>query len=109
MVEWDIYDTESTVIDFLPSMKTDISLHNGDKTLIIDTKFYGSMTQTQFGKATIHSGNMYQIFTYVKNKDCDNRFLLMLRIRIVIIQVMFQAFCCTQKRKRKQFLNLMLL
>ena len=30
------------------------------------------MTQTQFGKSTIHSGNMYQIFTYVKNKDCDN-------------------------------------
>lgn len=64
-------------------MKTDISLHNGDKTLIIDTKYYGSMTQTQFGKSTIHSGNMYQI-------------LLMLRIRIVIIQVMFQAFYCTQ-------------
>lgn len=72
MVEWDIYDTESAVVDFLPSMKTDISLHNGDKTLIIDTKYYGSMTQTQFGKSTIHSGNMYQIFTYVKNKDCDN-------------------------------------
>lgn len=72
MVEWDIYETENAVVDFLPSMKTDISLHNGDKTLIIDTKYYGSMTQTQFGKATIHSGNMYQVFTYVKNKDSDN-------------------------------------
>lgn len=72
MVEWDIYDTRSNVMDFLPSMKTDISLHNGDKTLIIDTKYYGNMTQTRFGKATIHSANMYQIFTYVKNKDCNN-------------------------------------
>lgn len=27
------------------------------------------MTQVQYGKHSIHSGNLYQIYTYVKNKD----------------------------------------
>ena len=71
-ITWNITDTEDAVIDFLPSMKTDITLHKGDRTLIIDTKYYGQMMQEQFDKQTIHSGNLYQIFTYVKNLDKDN-------------------------------------
>ena len=30
------------------------------------------MMQKQFEKYSIHSGNLYQIFTYVKNKDTKN-------------------------------------
>lgn len=71
-ISWDITDRDTAAIDFLPSMKTDITLHNGDRTLIIDTKYYGRMMQEQFDKQTIHSGNLYQIFTYVKNLDKDN-------------------------------------
>ena len=71
-IQWDITDRDEAVIDFLPSMKTDITLHKGDRTLIIDTKYYGKMMQEQFDKQTIHSGNMYQIFTYVKNLDKEN-------------------------------------
>ena len=71
-ISWN-YDVEhSPSIEFLPSMKTDITLHNGPRTLIIDTKYYGHMMQEQFDKQTIHSGNLYQIFTYVKNLDKDN-------------------------------------
>ena len=71
-ISWDITDRDTAAIDFLPTMKTDITLHNGDCTLIIDTKYYGRMMQEQFDKQTIHSGNLYQIFTYVKNLDKDN-------------------------------------
>ena len=71
-IAWDITDRETAAIDFLPAMKTDITLHKGDRTLIIDTKYYGHMMQEQFDKQTIHSGNLYQIFTYVKNLDKDN-------------------------------------
>ena len=71
-IAWDITDRDTAAIDFLPSMKTDITLHNGDRTLIIDTKYYGRMMQEQFDKQTIHSGNLYQIFTYVKNLDSGN-------------------------------------
>ena len=56
----------------LPVMQTDIMLTNGEKTLIIDAKYYSYSTQVQYGKHTLHSNNLYQIFTYVKNKDVGN-------------------------------------
>lgn len=51
----------------LPVMQTDITLRNDDRVLIIDAKYYAKMTQESYGVHTLHSGNLYQIFTYVKN------------------------------------------
>ena len=53
----------------LPIMQTDIMLTKGNTVLIIDAKYYSRTMQTQYGARTLHSGNLYQIFTYVKNKD----------------------------------------
>ena len=53
----------------LPIMRSDITLSCGNKFLIIDAKYYGHTTQVQYDKHTLHSGNLYQIFTYVKNKE----------------------------------------
>lgn len=55
--------------DMLPIMQSDIQLQRGSDVLIIDAKYYSSTTQEQFGKRTLHSGNLYQIFTYVKNRE----------------------------------------
>lgn len=52
----------------LPVMQTDITLTYGHQVLIIDAKYYGRTLQKNFDVKTIHSGNLYQIFTYVKNK-----------------------------------------
>lgn len=68
-IEWNIANDEPHAIEFLPTMQSDITLHKGDKTFIIDAKYYGHMMQRQFDKYSIHSSNLYQIFTYVKNKD----------------------------------------
>ena len=32
---------------------------------------YSHMTQQQYGTNTLHSNNLYQIFTYVKNKEFE--------------------------------------
>ena len=58
----------------LPVMQTDIMLSYQEKILIIDAKYYGNTTQTRFGTHTLHSGNLYQIFTYVKNKEAELSF-----------------------------------
>lgn len=72
-VKWNLAtDTEESMIRFLPAMQTDIFLRYKEKVLIIDTKYYGNSMQKQYDKVTIHSGNMYQIFTYVKNQDVEN-------------------------------------
>lgn len=57
--------------DMLPVMQTDIMLTKDEKTLIIDAKYYAHTTQRQYDKNTLHSGNLYQIFTYVKNKEVE--------------------------------------
>lgn len=57
----------------LPAMQSDIVLTNksGDQVLIIDAKYYTSTMQTYYNVQTYHSANMYQIFTYVKNKEAS--------------------------------------
>lgn len=53
----------------LPVMQSDITLCYQNKVLIIDAKYYAHTMQERFGARTIHSANLYQIFTYVKNKE----------------------------------------
>ena len=55
--------------DMLPAMKSDIMLSKGSAVLIIDAKYYGHTTQLRYDKHTVHSNNLYQIFTYVKNRE----------------------------------------
>lgn len=57
--------------DMLPVMQSDITLTKDDTVLIIDAKYYAHTTQERYQKKSIHSANLYQIFTYVKNKDME--------------------------------------
>ena len=56
--------------DMLPIMQTDITLSYGHKVLIIDAKYYSHTTQVQYDTRTIHSGNLYQIFSRIKSRVC---------------------------------------
>lgn len=59
------------VDDMLPTMRSDIVLSLGETTLIIDAKYYSNVMQNQYDTYSIHSHNLYQIFTYVKNKEAE--------------------------------------
>ena len=52
-------------------MKSDVVLSLGHTTLIIDAKYYSHATQHQYNTHSVHSHNLYQIFTYVKNKEAE--------------------------------------
>lgn len=67
-IDW---NTDDGVVAFLPAMQSDITLQYKGKTLIIDAKYYKHTMQTNhlYDSRTVHSNNLYQIFTYVKNKD----------------------------------------
>lgn len=67
-VEWQL-DSEEDYL--LPRMLSDITLEYENKILIIDAKYYSNITQDHYGKPIAHSGNIYQIFTYVKNKEME--------------------------------------
>ena len=68
-IDWALDDG---IVTMLPTMQSDIMLSykkgDIDKTLIIDAKYYAHTTQVQYDVHTLHSNNLYQIFTYVKNK-----------------------------------------
>ena len=51
----------------LPIMQSDIFIKNSNTVLIIDAKYYKSITQVQFGKHKFNSAHLYQMFAYVKN------------------------------------------
>jgi len=65
-IPWVLDDNIGTM---LPRMQSDITISRAGIVLIIDTKFYSRTTQVYYDNHTIHSNNLYQIFTYVKNMD----------------------------------------
>lgn len=71
-LDWHLEGNKS----YLPSMLTDVSLtHRKDsKKIVIDAKFYKNMFQIYRGKTSFHSGNMYQLFTYLQHqpKEIEN-------------------------------------
>lgn len=68
-IPWSVDDGIRTM---LPVMQSDIQIQKDHMVLIIDAKYYSHTTQIHYDKHTLHSNNMYQIFTYVKN--CDYAF-----------------------------------
>ena len=67
-IPWQLDDGIGTM---LPVMQTDIMLTYEEKVLIIDAKYYAHTTQSRFDTHTLHSSNLYQLFTYVKNKEVE--------------------------------------
>ena len=67
-IEWQIDEGWDIL---LPKMKTDVTLEYGDRILIIDAKFYSHNTSLNYEKNIHHTDNLYQIFTYVKNKEVE--------------------------------------
>lgn len=69
-VKWDLVgEHDAAMLRFLPAMQTDIFLRFHEKILILDAKYYSQTLQQRFNKETLHSANLYQIYTYVKNQD----------------------------------------
>lgn len=69
-VKWNLTEEpDQIMIQFLPKMQTDITLQKGDKTLIIDAKYYGKTMMQSYTKETLRSAHLYQILAYVTNMD----------------------------------------
>ena len=71
-IDWNI-DKETSDTSVLPIMKTDILLTIGERTLIIDTKYYGKVMQEKYGRESIRSGHLYQIRTYINEYDREHK------------------------------------
>lgn len=58
-------DPESLAM--LPGMQTDISMSSASRRIVMDAKYYLHATTQSFGRDTVRSGHLYQLFTYIRN------------------------------------------
>ncbi|KQZ87366.1 hypothetical protein ASD64_20025 [Mesorhizobium sp. Root157] len=66
---WDATPLSAEHIVGLPQMRTDIFLQSQNRQIIIDTKYYADALQERFGSRSFRSGNLYQLFAYLKNAE----------------------------------------
>lgn len=68
-IYWQATSSDDPSLEMLPTMETDISLRSLSRTLIIDAKFYSKTLQSYYSNESVHSANLYQIFSYLKNLE----------------------------------------
>lgn len=70
-MHWPAAPIGDSTIQFLPIMKTDITLTNVTQRIIIDTKFTPTIFKQHYlsKKDIFKTGHLYQLFTYLKNSE----------------------------------------
>ena len=68
-LHWNATSEAAEDMDFLPSMKTDVTLRSESRMIVIDAKYYKDALQTHREKRTGHSGNLYQLMAYLRNVE----------------------------------------
>ena len=70
-ISWNFIEEDENE-DMLPIMQTDIMLSVGERTLIIDAKYYSHILQSHYDKQKFHSNNFMQLYAYVSNYDVEH-------------------------------------
>lgn len=73
IINWDVSEADQLAIDYLPEMKTDISITSDSRKIIIDTKYYKECFQNYYDKKTLISSNLYQLLAYLENSDAQEK------------------------------------
>jgi 5-methylcytosine-specific restriction enzyme subunit McrC len=69
--KWHATASNADDLQFLPKMTTDVTLSSQDRAIIIDAKYYRDALQEHHGARKIHSGNLYQLMSYLRATSAD--------------------------------------
>jgi 5-methylcytosine-specific restriction enzyme subunit McrC len=69
VLHWQATFGEPQDLEYLPTMRTDVSLESAARKIVIDAKYYREGTQSYFAKDSVRSGHLYQLFAYLKNLE----------------------------------------
>ena len=66
-IQWDAQSLTTDSAQYLPAMRTDVTLRSKQRTIVIDTKYYPEALIENFGQKKIRSDHLYQLYAYLKN------------------------------------------
>jgi 5-methylcytosine-specific restriction enzyme subunit McrC len=66
-IAWSAFSATDPHLSLLPQMQTDVSIDNGKRRIVIDTKYYQETLSEYHGSRKIHPGNLYQLVSYMAN------------------------------------------
>jgi 5-methylcytosine-specific restriction enzyme subunit McrC len=70
VIRWQIETRNQDAGDLLPLMKTDVCIKGPGRAIILDAKFYAEALKSgPYGSPKLQSGNLYQLFTYLRQKS----------------------------------------
>jgi 5-methylcytosine-specific restriction enzyme subunit McrC len=73
VIRWQMSAFNLEAERFVPRMETDVCLRSPTRSIILDTKFYASaLKQSAFGEPKLPAANLYQLYTYLRQKSADN-------------------------------------
>ena len=64
---WDIDHRPGGDATLIPIMRTDVTLRSGERSIVMDAKFYAEPFPKSVGVAKLRSGHLYQLFSYMKH------------------------------------------
>ena len=75
-IQWPASDPTPGLLAIMPEMITDIVLERSEhgspatgQRIVIDTKFTSIVGRSKFGKQTLKSGHMYQLYAYLRSQE----------------------------------------
>ena len=66
-INWDAIPVGGSLESYLPKMQTDVTLESFDRKVILETKYYANALNSRFEAEKFHSGNLYQLYSYLRN------------------------------------------
>ena len=66
-IQWDAQALNTESAQYLPAMRTDVTLRSKHRTIVIDTKYYPEALTENYGQKKVRSDHLYQLYAYLKN------------------------------------------
>ncbi len=72
-IVWQAIPIGDSNVDYLPKMRTDITLEGAYSKIIMDAKFYSKTAASYYDSEKFHSSNLYQLHAYLKNVELSDQ------------------------------------
>lgn len=66
-VPWSACSIDDPELEYLPTMRTDITVRQGQQTMVIDAKYYEETLSSYYDSKKLHGNHLYQLLAYVTN------------------------------------------